>query len=265
LAQAAPDASATYRSDLGSGSPALDIYNFRGAQNAPVLIYVHGGGWQIGDKTAVHKKPKHFNDAGFIFVSVNYRLFPKVSVGQQLEDIDAALNWVSANIAKFGGDAGNLHLMGHSAGAHLVTMTATRPLKAAASLLADGALRSVISNDTRAYNIPAIAAQSRSPGLPKLYKDVFGENPTTWKDLSPIYQVADHQPLPDFLILHSGQGDDAERHGFAVDFAKAIKAQGGHADVVDGHRYSHAQINKTLGTNNDITQAVDSFLKTQSR
>ena len=59
----------------------LDVYAPAGAKNLPVVFWIHGGGWQAGDKTMVALKPKAFTDAGFVFVSISHRLLPTVDMG----------------------------------------------------------------------------------------------------------------------------------------------------------------------------------------
>src|SRR5437868_4711063 len=59
----------------------LDVYSPKGAKNLPVVFWVHGGGWQAGDKKDVQLKPQAFNEAGFVFVSTNYRLLPAADMG----------------------------------------------------------------------------------------------------------------------------------------------------------------------------------------
>ena len=54
----------------------LDVYAPENAKNLPVIFWIHGGGWQGGDKASVHAKPKAFVDKGYVFVSTNYRLLP---------------------------------------------------------------------------------------------------------------------------------------------------------------------------------------------
>ena len=60
----------------------LDVYSPPGAKNIPVVFWIHGGGWQTGDKTSVQIKPQAFVDKGFIFVATNYRLLPSVVKGK---------------------------------------------------------------------------------------------------------------------------------------------------------------------------------------
>src|SRR5262245_37000382 len=52
----------------------LDVYSPKGAKGAPVVVFIHGGEWTRGDKSAVSYKPKLLNENGIVFVSINYRL-----------------------------------------------------------------------------------------------------------------------------------------------------------------------------------------------
>src|SRR4051812_33535064 len=52
----------------------LDVYAPKEGRRHPIVIWIHGGGWQAGDKTDVQVKPQAFVDRGFVFVSTNYRL-----------------------------------------------------------------------------------------------------------------------------------------------------------------------------------------------
>ena len=55
----------------------LDVYSPSKAKSLPVVFWIHGGGWQGGDKSEMYNKPQVFNGKGFILVSTNYRLLPK--------------------------------------------------------------------------------------------------------------------------------------------------------------------------------------------
>src|SRR5262247_3981862 len=65
----------------------LDVYSPQDAKNLPVVFWIHGGGWQTGDKTSVQIKPQVFNEKGFVFVSTNYRLLPSVEMATIVRDI----------------------------------------------------------------------------------------------------------------------------------------------------------------------------------
>src|SRR5262245_36720584 len=100
----------------------LDIYTPEGAKNLPVVFWIHGGGWQTGDKTSIQIKPRIFAEHGFVFVSTNYRLLPTVEMGDLIRDVAKSLGWVHKNIANHGGDPKQIFVMGHSAGAQLAAL-----------------------------------------------------------------------------------------------------------------------------------------------
>ncbi|WP_313802442.1 alpha/beta hydrolase [Sphingobium sp.] len=93
-----------------------------GITGAPVLIFVHGGGFVAGDKD---EAPGAFYDnvgtwaarRGMVGMTVNYRLAPDHAWPAGRDDVAAAVRWASESIGPYGGDPSRLFLMGHSAGA----------------------------------------------------------------------------------------------------------------------------------------------------
>jgi len=108
----------------------LDIYRRRGAvlSGAPVLVYVHGGAWVIGDKRE-QGLPMLFELArrGWVAVTINYRLSPKATWPDHVVDCKRAVAWVRAHIAEYGGDPGFVAISGGSAGGHLAALVALTP------------------------------------------------------------------------------------------------------------------------------------------
>src|SRR5688572_4478710 len=100
----------------------LDVYAPADAKNLPVVFWIHGGGWQTGDKSDVQQKPQLFMDAGFVFVSINYRLLPAVDMGTLTRDVAKAFRWVVDHAAEYGGDPTRVLVGGHSAGAQLAAL-----------------------------------------------------------------------------------------------------------------------------------------------
>lgn len=100
----------------------LDIFHAPGARNLPVVVFVHGGGFAAGDKGDAHR-PFYGNvgawavRCGFVGVVMTYRLAPAHGWPAGAQDVAAALRWVHANIAGYGGDAGCIVPVGQSAGA----------------------------------------------------------------------------------------------------------------------------------------------------
>ncbi|WP_235496774.1 alpha/beta hydrolase [Leifsonia sp. Root4] len=85
----------------------------------PVYVYFHGGGWTSGDKASLTKYCARQAAGGVVVVNVNYRTAPHFHLGHVLEDANAALRWVSAEIAGYGGDAQRIVLGGDSAGGQI--------------------------------------------------------------------------------------------------------------------------------------------------
>ncbi len=111
----------------------LDVFTPQKASSPrPVLIFVHGGGFTAGNKRT-GDSPFYDNimlwaaKNGFVGVNTTYRLAPQSPWPAAAEDLGAAVQWVSANIAARGGDPARVFLMGHSAGAVHVANYVSHP------------------------------------------------------------------------------------------------------------------------------------------
>src|SRR4026209_571509 len=96
---AAASAKLIVKQDIPYAEPAdprqkVDIYAPEGAKNLPVVFWIHGGGWQTGDRTNSPVKPQAFVDKGFVFGSTGYRLLTNVEMGTIFRDIARAVRWV---------------------------------------------------------------------------------------------------------------------------------------------------------------------------
>src|SRR6266850_6403106 len=103
----------------------LDVYRPDSGKNLPVVVWVHGGGWRAGDKTEVASKPIAFTRKGLVFVAVNYRFVPNVTMDTIARDIAKSVRWVHDYVGLRGGDPKRIFLMGHSAGAQLAALVCT--------------------------------------------------------------------------------------------------------------------------------------------
>lgn len=106
----------------------VDIYLPKDASltGLPVMLYLHGGGWQRGYKEDMGFMAPAVVDMNAIFVSVSYRLAPTYKWDDQLDDVLEAIALVHRSIADLGGDPNKIVIGGHSAGGHLSAMAALR-------------------------------------------------------------------------------------------------------------------------------------------
>src|SRR5687768_9379121 len=134
----------------------LDVYAPAGAKGLPVVFWIHGGGWQAGDKTDVKLKPQWFMDKGFVFVSTNYRLLPAVDMETLTRDVAKSFRWVQATIADYGGDPRRVLVGGHSAGAQLAALLCTDEKYLGAEGVSFDVLKGCVPVDGDTYDVPAI-------------------------------------------------------------------------------------------------------------
>jgi acetyl esterase/lipase len=244
----------------------LDVYAPAGAKNLPVVFWIHGGGWQSGDKTMVALKPKAFTDAGFVFVSINHRLLPTVEMGAITRDVATALGWVHKNVAKYGGDPIRLLVMGHSSGGQLAALMCTDDRYAKAEGYSLTMIKGCVPVDADTFDIPAIieVAETRARvhhlPLPTYgHRQKFGDDPAKHRDFSPVTHVARDKRIPPFLILHIAGHPDTTAQ--ARRMANVLEAAGVPVKVVAGREATHASINDNIGAANDaVTKEVFAFV-----
>ena len=244
----------------------LDVYAPAGAKSLPVVFWIHGGGWQAGDKSVVTLKPKAFTDAGFVFVSTNYRLLPSVDMGTITRDVASALGWVHKNIAAHGGDptqgAGHGPLVGRA----LAALMCTDDRYAKAEGFSLTTIKGCVPVDADTFDIPAIIemaeTRARVHHLPMPtygHRQKFGDDPAKHRDFSAVTHVAKDKGIPPFLILHiAGHPDTGAQ---ARRLAAVLEAAGIAAKVVAGRETTHASINDNIGAPNDpVTKELVAFV-----
>lgn len=191
----------------------LDVYSPENCPQVgcPVLVWVHGGGWRMGDKSndSTHGIVKAWVPRGAIVVAVNYRLSPAVVHPVHVQDVAASIAWVKQNIQGYGGNPNKVFLMGHSAGAHLVALVATDPqyLKPYGLHPAD-ALAGVFPIDSASYDLTESVKEA---WVGRMVRQAFGDNRDALNLASPIW-LASHnrrERYPVFILAATKQRDSA--------------------------------------------------------
>jgi arylformamidase len=244
----------------------LDIYSPKDAKNLPVIFWIHGGGWQAGDKSEVQLKPKAFTDKGFVFVSTNYQLLPKVEMGAIIRDIAKSIHWVHDNIADNGGDPKRMFVMGHSAGAQLAALICTDDRYLKAEGLSFSMLKGCVPVDGDTYDVPAIieTAETRrrvhhQPQAKFGHREKFGNDPAKHSDFSAVTHIANNKHIPPFLILYVSSHPDTSAQ--AERLGGALKEAGIPVKLHGAKDSSHSKVNEDIGLPEDPgTQAIFDFI-----
>jgi arylformamidase len=231
----------------------LDVYSGDTTTPAPIIVMVHGGGWQIGDKASakvVKNKVAHYIPQGYMFISVNYPMIPDgVAVDGQADALADALIYIQKNAAAWGGDADRMVVMGHSAGAHLVSLvSATRTFYPKLAPWSG-----TILLDSAAYDVTA-TMETRPTDV---FTEAFGEDQAYWVDMSPLVQLS-RKVEPHFVVCSSKRS--ARVCDGAGTYVNKLRGFGTPATLYPV-ALSHEDINESLGQASDYTDAVDEFLR----
>lgn len=211
---------------------------------APLVVFVHGGGWTVGDKdSGAGGKAAFYNARGYHFATVNYRLHPKATVEQAAGDVATAIAWLQAE--RPGAVRGAL-LQGHSAGAHLAALVALDPRYLEGAGLTPRAIRAVSLLDGAGYEI---GAQIRSGGNADLYRAVFGDDPDRWAALSPLTYAADNPAGAEFVVHHLAERRASTWQSRAL--VQALTDGGAAATAIPVQGRTHASLNRRFGEAGD--------------
>lgn len=254
-----------YKSESGVSANllSLDIYHFNEKNTLkPVIIYVHGGAWAIGDKSQqLINKTNTFYKEGYLTVSVNYRLSPspvqltnpnRIQFPTHNEDVSDAIVWCFNNIAKYGGDPSKIILMGHSAGAHLVSLSGISADFLPKKGIQLNQLKGVISVDTEGYDISTQINED-------IYKNAFGSDTANWIKASPQLQLNSTTIYPPFLVIKRGENS---RIALANAFIETLKKHSVQVTEITASNYTHAGVNDAIGQENEtvVTPGILSFI-----
>lgn len=185
----------------------------------PLLVFAHGGAWKFGSKDLYRDLGRRMAAVGIAAANVNYRLTPPAKHPDHVRDLAASVRWLVDRSGEYSLRKDRLFLMGHSAGAHLVTLAALDPSYLNAVGLSPGSVRGVIG---------VSGPYALGPGS---FEDVFGAEPAERRRAFPLFHTRDVKPsgLPSFLLLAADQdfpllADNARAMTAALK-ARGVKAE----------------------------------------
>jgi acetyl esterase/lipase len=246
-----------------TGAPAdltsLDVHSpVRGPDcpPTPVLVWVHGGGWQTGDRRQqIEAKVAWLTSLGWTVVSTNHRLSPEVTYPRHHDDVAAAVDWVLDRADDLHIDPARVVLAGHSAGAATVAGVATNARHLATVGRQRSEIACMITLDTEGYDVEAAAGDGRT-----VYLVAFGDDPDVWADASPLRNIEADAGIADALVVTRGT---PARRAMSQRFVDELVAADVPAQLLDAGGLDHAQVNRVVGTDGDhvVTPAIGEFLE----
>ncbi|PQB03149.1 esterase [Polaribacter filamentus] len=174
--------------------PELNVFKTRKSKNNPVVIFIHGGSWNEGNKNIYGFLGRNFAKKGIVTVIANYTLSPDGSYDTMAKEVAAVIKWTYENIEKHNGNPNQIFLMGHSAGGHLIALVGTNPKYLENTNLIKG----IILNDAAGLDMNSFL-EKYPPTKNRNYDVTWTKNPENWKDASPIYFLSEKTP-PIFMI-----------------------------------------------------------------
>lgn len=233
----------------------------------PVMFWIHGGGWQVGDKGDVGIKPQVLTDRGFVFVSTNYRLLPEVTMEELTMDVAKSLGWVHDHIAEYGGDPERIFVGGHSAGAQLAALLCTDERYLNDQGVAFDVLKGCIPVDGDTYDIPKIImtaefGQALYGGKMFTFghRQKFGNDPDKHVNFSAVTHIESGKGIPPFLILYFPGNPNTRAQAQRLE--SVLKKEGIPVQSFGKRDSNHSRLNDDLGKPDDpATSELFQFLE----
>jgi len=243
----------------GDKRQVLDLYAPKSGPPAPVILFVHGGGWSAGSKEMGEGgQPAHFVKEGYAWASMNYRLVPQVKVEDQAADVARALAWLDRHAKRLGLDMRRLVVIAHSSGAQLAGLVGTDPQWMAGAGAPFVSIRGIVSLDGAGIDLAGIMAAGA--GSSPFYANAFGTDVARQMRLSPFANLRPPD-VPRWLLIHDQRNNQAAGF-FGARFAEAGRARGLSIETMAVPDTNHMKMLRQLGTDGDpVTAAVDGFMR----
>ena len=221
----------------------------------PVVVFVHGGGWDSGDRDFTYGGVDLYNNVGRFFASrgigaavVSYRLLPGVRWPAQVEDVAEAVAYVHREVGTYGGDPDALFLMGHSAGAQLASRVALDPAPLDRAGVSQAVVCGVVPVSGAALDLADRATYTEAGADFSYYAKRFSPSrepvptappePFDWqREASPVTYASPGDP-PFLVVYADGEGPVFQRQAEVLDAALETASVPSEVVVMPASRHS---------------------------
>ncbi len=186
---------ATNAADFDATGHLLDVYAPRraSATRRPVVVFIHGGNWNSGDKKTYWFIGRRLAKQGVVAVIINYRMAPNVQVPAMADDCARAVLWATRHATEYGGDPTRIFTMGHSAGGGLAALLSTDDALFGKLGLPKNPVKGAILDDAAGLDMFDYLKKMEYPGDEKFLVP-FGSDSTVWRAVSPMYHLSASTP-----------------------------------------------------------------------
>lgn len=218
-----------------SSAETFDLYR-TDVSNAPIHVFIHGGAWRLLSKSDSAFAAEHFVTSGAHFIALDFAQLPAVTLTEMVAQVRRAVAWIFQNAEKFGGDAEQIHVSGHSSGGHLAACIAVTdwvsdfglPRKVVKSVICASGI----------YDLLPVRLSARN--------DYVKLDTHTEQALSPIRHL-EHLSAPVFVCCGELESDEFRRQ--SRQFASALGASLA-APHVELRALNHYEVVETLADPN---------------
>jgi acetyl esterase/lipase len=255
-------------SRAGGRELTLDLFlPASGAGPFPAVVYVHGGGWSGGNKSAFRRQAAHMAARGFAGACIEYRLSGEAPYPAALHDTKAAVRWLRANAGQYRVDPDRIGTAGGSAGGHLVAMlgvTGHLPRFEGAGGHSEASSR---VQAVAAFN-PAVdlvsfgktgAGNRGGQAVSRFLRAAYAENPELWAEASPLTHAG--REAPPFLLLH-GTADQTVPYRQSADLMERLRAAGVAVEMFTAEGAGHGFFNRPPFFEPTLRRMEEFFRKT---
>lgn len=236
----------------------LELFTRARAGKAPLIVYLHGGGWSAGSPRdgSNGAQADHWTSLGYAYATIAYRYVPVATAEDQLHDIARAIGMLRH---EKGVDPDHIILIGHSSGGTMAAQIGSDPRWLEEAGVPFDAVKAVVLLDPAVLDLPPLMATRANPIVDRYLIPAFGDDPARQSALSPAKQVGAPN-APAWLILADANNPFSQSEGAGL-AAGLIAAGANEASVKTISGTTHMRLNNEIGQRDDpATAEIDAFL-----